>query len=99
MEMSLQGLTADDLAEQRARRIFLDEYPFVEGRARGTDFLNEATREVFIQGINVPMKPKASPFPSLYERYGQQPNKFLEIAWITAVLLLKATGVSPRSRR
>lgn len=93
MEMSLQGLTADDLAEQRARRILLDEYPFVEGKGRGADLFNDVTRELFVQGINVPIKPKRSPFPALYERYGHQPNKFLEIAWITAVLLLKTTGV------
>jgi hypothetical protein len=29
----------------------------------------------------------------LYEHYGRQPDKFLEIAWIMGVLLLKTTGV------
>jgi hypothetical protein len=93
MEMGMQGLTADDLAERRARRILLDEYRYVEGKGRSAGILNEAAMEVFVRGVNAPFQPKASPLPPLYERYGREPMKFLEIAWIVSVLLLKTTGV------
>jgi hypothetical protein len=93
MEMGMQGLSADDIAERRARRILLDENPFVEGTGSRAKMFNEATLEVFIRGVNARFQPKGSPFRAWYDRFGGQPDKFLDVAWILGVLLLKSTGV------
>ena len=99
MEMGMQGLSADDIAERRARRILLDENPFVEGKGSGAKKLNEAALEVFIRGVNARFQPKGSPFPALYHPYNRQPDKFLEVAWILGVLLLTAFKEHRRRRR
>jgi len=93
MEVSMQGLSADDIAEQRARRILLNEHPYTETKGHGAGFYNDAMKEVLLRGVNTPMQPTGSPFPDLHEQYGREPTKFLEIAWITAALLLKMSGV------
>jgi hypothetical protein len=93
MEMGMQGLSADDIAEQRARRILLNEHPYTESKSRGAGFYNDTFKEVLLRGVNAASQPTGSPFPGLHEQYGRQPTKFLEIAWITAVLLLETSGV------
>jgi hypothetical protein len=90
MEFGYNNLTADQLATQRARRILLDEKLPARGNKNVWD---DAMDEVFARGVQVPIQTKASPFPTLYQRYGKNPEQFLEAAWITAVLLLKTAGV------
>jgi hypothetical protein len=87
MEVGMQGLTADQLAEQRARRILLNEYPPPNPK----DW-NKALEEVLRRGMETVVQPTASPFPALYERYANDPMMFLETAWITAVMTLKTSG-------
>ncbi len=92
MEMGFQGMSADDIAEKRARRILLNENLFIEEKGAMADVANNALREVLIRGMQTPLQPTASPFPALYELYGREPTKFLEICWIVGVLLLKTSG-------
>lgn len=87
MEMGMQGLSAGQLAEQRARRILLNEYPEPD-----PNDWNNALEEVLRRGLQTILQPKASPFPPLYERYAKDPMMFLETAWITAVMTLKISG-------
>ncbi len=96
MEPGFGELSADDLAEERARRILLNERPPAKENIPGESLVsrfNRVTREVLVKGVNTVLQPKDSPFPPLFERYGGEPMKFLDVAWILAVLMLKASGV------
>jgi hypothetical protein len=88
MEMGMNNLSADQIAEQRARRILLNENP-----SRDTNDWNEAAVEALMRGLQTPLQAKASPFPALYILFGSDPVRFLETAWITAAMTLKAAGV------
>jgi TIR domain len=88
MEMGMNNLSADQIAEQRARRILLNENP-----SRDTNDWNQAAVEVLLRGMQTPLQAKASPFPALYGRFGSDQRMFLEVAWITAVMTLKTTAV------
>ena len=88
MEMGMNNMSADQIAEQRARRVLLNENP-----SRNTNDWNRAAVEVLMRGLQSPVQTTASPFPALHERFGNNPVMFLEIAWITAVMTLKMAGV------
>ena len=72
----------------RARRVLLNENP-----SRNTNDWNRAAVEVLLRGLQTPMQTTASPFPTLYERFGNHPTIFLEVAWITAAMTLKTAGI------
>jgi hypothetical protein len=86
-EMAFSSTSADELAEMRARRLLLNEYP-----SKDTTDINELTKEVFLRGQNTPLAILRSGFPSLYQQYGKDPSRFLEFAWITAVFQLKLSA-------
>jgi hypothetical protein len=87
IEMSLGGTSADKLAEMRARRLLLNEKPYVETRD-----INTITEEIFIQGQETVVQVTNSPFPELYQHFGSDPTKFLSVAWITAAAYLKLSA-------
>jgi hypothetical protein len=87
MEVALGGTSADKLAEMRARRVLLNENPFVETRD-----INAITRELFISGQGTVIRVRHSPFPHLYKQFGSSPIRFLGIAWINAVVQLKLSA-------
>jgi hypothetical protein len=82
--MGTSGTTAEQFAEMRARRILLDE-----NRYEQTSDYNKVMRENLVQGLDALLKIERSPFIPLYEAYGTNPTRFLEIAWITAAMQLK----------
>jgi hypothetical protein len=86
-EVALGGTSADKLAEMRARRLLLNENPYVESRD-----INAITRELFIGGQGTVVRVQQSPFPQLYMQYGSSPAQFLGIAWIHAIVLLKLSA-------
>jgi hypothetical protein len=83
MEMGFGSIGIDQLAEMRARRLLLNEYP-----VRETNDLNEVTKDLFIGGQGTMIRIQGSTFPALYQNFGIDPTKFLQIAWIEAATLL-----------
>jgi hypothetical protein len=87
IEVALGGTSADKLAELRARRLLLNENPYVETRD-----INAITRELFIAGQDTKLRIQLSAFPLLYAQFGSSPLRFLGIAWIDAVVRLKLSA-------
>lgn len=87
LEMSFGSTSADKLAELRARRLLLNENPAVESRD-----INVITRELFIRGMETIVRVERSPFPALFQQFGARPDRFLQIAWIAAVVQLKLSA-------
>lgn len=89
-EINLSGVSADEMAELRARRILLDEKLFGPGGVyRGmTSRLNQGLLEDSVQGRSGGLQITASPFPKLYASMGDDPEAFLAYARLYAVLLL-----------
>jgi len=54
--------------------------------------MNEAMREVLVAGQGTLHQVKRSFFPELYAYYGSNPKRFLEAAWINAVMILKTSA-------
>lgn len=89
-EINLSGVSADEMAELRARRILLDEKLFGAGGVyRGmTNSLNQGLLEHSVQGRDGGLQIKGSPFPKLYAGMGDDPETFLAYARLYAVVLL-----------
>lgn len=89
-EINLSGMSADEIAELRARRILLDEKLFGAGGVyRGMmSGLNQGLLEHSVQGRDGGLKITESPFPKLYAGMGDDPEAFLACARLYAVLLL-----------
>ncbi len=100
-EMSYNGISADQIAEMRARRILLDEKSPVTQGDNILDRLNNATFESFISGATSfanRLVAKGSPISAL-ARDPQSSPDFLAIARLTCVMLLILTGAVERILR
>jgi hypothetical protein len=86
MEPGTSGISAEQFAEQRARRLLLNENP-----AKETGDMNEIMIEVLRRGQGL-AKIVKSPFPELFRSFRESPLLFLESAWITAAMQLKLSG-------
>lgn len=85
MEIAFNGVSADQIAEMRARLILLNEQP---GKGLGlNDLMVAATVSRHITGLEL----KQGIFPPLWKKHKLDDN-FLEIARLWAVYCLKATG-------
>jgi hypothetical protein len=87
LEVGTSSTSSEQFAEMRTRRLLLDEYP-----AKDTRDVNEIFREILLRGQGVAFEITGSPFPTLFAAFGQNPQKFLEIAWIHAVMTLKLSN-------
>jgi len=87
VEMGTSGTTAEQFAEIRAKRILLNQQ-----RYEDTQDYNKVMREVLTQGQGAAIKIDGSSFPALYKEYGNQPSRFLQIAWISAVMQAKLSN-------
>lgn len=88
---SMNGWSADDIAEIRARRILLNEQ-IGGGRFSAMDRLNAGMIEHYVQGKNRYIGEVRSPFPELYAELGADQPYFLAAARLFAVLYLRLTG-------
>ncbi len=92
MEMSTSGVSADQFAAMRARRILLDERmdetPFARRPERERQFL-----DLLIRGQSTPLQVPHSPFPDLFRQIGADPGFFVAAARLVAVLWLRLSGV------
>lgn len=80
-EVSVNGVSADEIATMRARRILLDE------RLPGNLRLGMDMMEGFVAGMNGPLRASGSPFPQVLSGKPLDP-KGLAVARLYAVLLL-----------
>jgi len=87
MEMGFQGISKDQLAETRARRLLFNENP----ANKSMDF-GAAAQEVFVRGLNTPIQVEGSVLPALFQTFGNQPARFMGIAWIDTVMRLRLSG-------
>jgi hypothetical protein len=93
MEMATNGVSADDIARLRARRILLAEtLPAPSGHAsRG--FGEEGMLETLVRGLHAPVSVEHSPLPVLFRSIGAtNKSHFLAAAKLTAVLWLRLSG-------
>jgi hypothetical protein len=94
MEMGTSGMSSDQFAEIRVRRLLLNEH-LAPHRDRQDDmlrFLNDSMQENLIQGMNPTIAVEKSLFPELFQQLGNSPQPFLESAWISAVVGLKLSS-------
>jgi hypothetical protein len=82
-EMSYNGITSDEIAEMRVRRILLNE------RLKKKEAFQDAMLESFVRGHSSAIQVHESPFPRLFA--DAQGNKFLFVpaARLLAVLMLR----------
>ena len=94
MEMGTSGTSADQFAEKRIRRLLLNENPMAIKSAKDdmVGRANELMYESLIQGLNSLVKIEHSTFIDLRNDFGDDPVKFTEIAWISAVAELKLSA-------
>jgi hypothetical protein len=92
LEMSIQGLSPDRIAELRARRILLDERLEQNG-SNDISMMNDATLEVFVRGINAPLSVEESPLPDVFTEIGRDAAFFVEGARLVSILWLRLSGV------
>ena len=94
MEMGYQReqktYSADDLAILRARWILLDERPILSD---AKDDFEQTWFESMVQGTRGPLRPKGSPFPSLYAVFGQSAGDLLAVCRLFGVLHLRLSSV------
>ncbi|MGZ8844755.1 MAG: hypothetical protein ACXW18_13900, partial [Pyrinomonadaceae bacterium] len=86
LEINFAGVSANELAEKRARRILLNEDPATETRD-----INKSLIEHYTAGQGT-VSIKRSMLPELFRQYGDNPQRFLAIAWTCAIALLKLSG-------
>jgi len=91
MEMNTTGLTADQAAVLRARRLLLNENP-AEPKTRNSQRMDTMLQEILIAGQGTSVQINGSPFPQLFLALGRRPDVFVEAAWIFAVLQLKLSN-------
>ena len=87
MEVGFASTSADKLAELRARRLLLNENPTSE-----SGDINAVTRDLFLAGMDTYLRIERSPFPATFQTFGNDPYRFLGIAWILAVMQLKLSA-------
>ena len=89
MEASVEGRSANEIAEMRARRILLNESVSTWA---GASHQSDDLLEMFIQGMSTPLKVPQSPLPGLYAEWKQDRSTFLPLAHLTTVLWLRLSG-------
>jgi hypothetical protein len=87
LEVGTSGTSREQFAEMRTRRLLLNEHPPKDNQG-----INDTFHEIMVRGQGVVFEIIGSLFPVLFAAYGQNPTRFLEIAWIHAVMLLKLSN-------
>ena len=92
MEMATSGLSADDIATLRARRILLNEtLPSATSSPHGPE--GGSMLEHLIRGLHSPIDVDRSPLPDLYRSGGRASSAhFVQAAKLVSVLWLRLSG-------
>ena len=93
-EATINGISADEIADMRARLLLLNELP--AGYGRGTKQSSRNLHDMLllnsVQGGSGRMKISGSLFPQLWEQFQSQEETFLPLARLWALFGLKASG-------
>jgi hypothetical protein len=87
-EIAYGSVSADEIADMRARYILLNEKPERSGRRGRRGILEDGLFEVFVQGISGRVKVKGSVLPSLWKELRGDVEKFLPPARLWSVFHL-----------
>jgi hypothetical protein len=92
-EMGMGKVTVEDLARMRVERLLLNSHIFDDKQDQSSlEAMNKAMIEVGIRGLNTRVTIERSKFPLLWPVLKEQPQEFLNIAWIIAVSELKLSA-------
>ena len=97
-EATVNGVSPDEIAKIRARRILLDEKLEDANPILGSsNVFDQVVSEVYIRGMSSSsheFKPKvtASPIPQLYRQFGQTPERFKKFARLSSIFHLKLSN-------
>jgi hypothetical protein len=94
MDVTFNGLSPDDQAEMRARRILLNDSAS-SGTGNKARF-QDAMVEHYVAGEQYGVRITHSPFPELFRALGKDQALFIEAARLYAVMLLRMTNVVAR---
>lgn len=87
-EMGINGISADQIAELRARFILFNENP-QQNRKQAPQFnLNDSMVEVFVRGLDSPVKVEGSVLPELWGNIDKDVITFLPLARLWSVFHL-----------
>jgi hypothetical protein len=99
VEFSFNGISSDEIAEMRARRILLDERTQRRSGRQMVEILNDSTLEAFVNASS-PSSGRLvvahSPIPALASEIGTQSEGFTAIARLACVMLLVLSGTVER---
>lgn len=87
-EMSYNNLSADQIAEIRARFILLNETPVSNRKQDPRYNLNDTMLEVFVSGLNSRVKVEGSVLPDLWKNVNKDVATFLPLARLWSVFHL-----------
>lgn len=91
-EVSTTGVSADDIAVLRARRILLDERP-PSSESKWHTSGRDSMRESLVRGMNSVLSVERSPLPDLFRVMSGQPaSQIVSAAKLVAVLWLRLTN-------
>lgn len=86
--MSYNNLSADQIAEMRARFILLNEAPVQNRKQEPRHNLNDTMLEVFVSGLKSRVKVEGSVFPDLWKNVNKDVTTFLPVARLWSVFHL-----------
>ena len=87
-EIVVNNISADQIAEMRARRILLNEKPNLSDQ----EMLEPFIRGLELSGPESGLQVLESPIPSLYRSFGQMAKRFRKFARLASVLYLKLSN-------
>jgi hypothetical protein len=88
MEMAFGNLSADKIAEMRARYLLLNEKPARPSGGNQSNVYEDAMLEAFVQGISTRVKVKGSVLPSMWKEFKGGTSEFLHVARLWSVFQL-----------
>ena len=96
-DMTVNGISPDQIAEMRARRILLDEKLEGVSSALSRNQIFDQPLEMHIRGMSsssheLALQILESPIPNLYRQFGQTPERFKKFARLVSILYLKLSN-------
>lgn len=85
--INFNGVSAEEIANLRARLLLLDEVPVSQGKNNPMSIMH------FVRGMDSPVKIEKGIFPPLWQQFRQEPTLFIPLAKLVAVyhLILSRT--------